>query len=219
MPWFHRAAVAASLPWCTMAVTPASGEQNGDDKFLFPFSTGKPLKEIKRLVAADPGLAYRASELGETPLHAAAISPETSPEVVEFLLASGASANQATVGEYRRTPLHWWLFADNPDKERIIELLISSGANPFHETEIEGEDGFAAAETLGLDDVAAKMLEWIEDYVDNRNSEDAGRGADKENAKLRKQIEKRKRLLVEREEEMAELEDDEAAAAISDDEL
>jgi len=58
----------------------------------------------------------------------------------------------ATTGEvdgvkYTRTPLHWWIYSASAERDAVIALLISKGANPFRAAE-DGTDGFDMAAQL-----------------------------------------------------------------------
>lgn len=79
--------------------------------------------------------------IGEYPIHIAAWKGD--PEDVLWLLENGANINQ--LGDFSMTPLHYAYMAKN---HRVIEVLISSGANRFarcdrgllpHESRSKGE--------------------------------------------------------------------------------
>eukprot|EP00392_Amoebophrya_sp_AT5.2_P016990 g17300.t1 len=141
----------------TEVLTPS----DDDDAFLFPFSTdGHSLDDIKKLLEADPALATRASGVGETCLHAAAISPETTLAKVKLLTAAGAAVDAKTVGDYTRTPVHWWLYSQAEERDAILKHLVEEGADPFASTETAGEDVFELAMTIGKPNLGLEILDW-----------------------------------------------------------
>ncbi|CAD7966783.1 unnamed protein product [Amoebophrya sp. A120] len=165
-------------------------ESNKDidaDQHLLPFSSGtKTLAEIKKMLNEDPKLATKPSPHGETPLHVSAIHDETKLELVQLLVKEyHADPNQPTIGEYKRTPLHWWLFSASADRDKILQFLIEEGgADPFLFTEnsAKNEDAFLLVlqNNFGLigseggpnsgRELALTMLDWWAKWKKNEIS-------------------------------------------------
>lgn len=87
------------------------------------------LARVELLLGADPLLTDAVSDDGVSPLGLAASSGQ--PEVLEFLLKSGADPNAAPRDEMGVTPLHLAVAHQQPEKSlQMATALLLSGADP-----------------------------------------------------------------------------------------
>jgi hypothetical protein len=92
------------------------------------------IERLRRLLAADPGLARCVVEdqkgAGRTPLHLFADWPGQNPNptaIVQILAAAGADLDAPAVATWHReTPLHW---AASNDDVALIDALLDAGAD------------------------------------------------------------------------------------------
>jgi len=109
--------------------------------------------DVTRLLKADPAVRDVRSDLGSSPLHLAAMNPDTS--AMKALLAAGANPNARDVDG--ATPLHMAAYASRPVHARI---LLEAGADPLLKTN-EGRDAAAMARKVKSDETAGVISLWI----------------------------------------------------------
>lgn len=110
-------------------------------------------KDIRSQLDADPKGRELRTDLGSTPLHLAAMNPDTSAMLA--LLKAGADANARDLAG--ATPLHMAAYASRPVHARI---LLEHGADPSLKTN-EGRDATAMARKVKSDEVAGIISLWI----------------------------------------------------------
>lgn len=109
--------------------------------------------EVQRLLQAAPQNRDARTSLGATPLHFAAMNPDTGPLVA--LIAAGANPNARD--SEGRTPLHMAAFAT---RVAHTKLLLQAGADPLLKTEA-GRDVLSMARKVRADEVAGEISLWI----------------------------------------------------------
>jgi ankyrin repeat protein/mono/diheme cytochrome c family protein len=104
--------------------------------------------EVKRLIAANPGLINAADQAGSTPLHHAAAF--ASLNTMKVLLDAGANVN----AKNRRasTPLHWAI-----RDEAKVRLLLDHGAG-INTKQADGRTPLYQAASLGNGDSILRLL-------------------------------------------------------------
>lgn len=108
---------------------------------------------LSRLLQADPGLRDVRTAFGSTPLHLAAMNPDTS--AMRVLLAAGADPN-ARDGE-GSTPLHMAAYASRAGH---ASQLLAAGADPLLKNNV-GRDAAAMARKVKADEAAGVISLWL----------------------------------------------------------
>jgi len=110
-------------------------------------------QEFEKLLKAAPQNRDARTSLGSTPLHFAAMNPDTGP--LKVLVAAGANPNARD--SEGRTPLHMAAFTIHTAHAK---LLLQAGADPLLKTEA-GRDVLSLARKVRADEVAGEISLWI----------------------------------------------------------
>ena len=154
LPLGVAVAVLACAP--ALAQTPAAAEPQAvvaSEQPIHVAARAGTRAEVERLLAADRGLRDRRTEYGSTPLHRAAMNPDTGP--LQALLAAGAPVH-ARDGE-GATPLHMAAYGSNT---RAAVLLLEAGADPRLKTTI-GRDVLSMARKVQANELAGVVSLWL----------------------------------------------------------
>lgn len=109
--------------------------------------------DVQRLLKAEPKLRDLRNAYGSTPLHLAAMNPDTS--ALNVLLAAGADPNARD--SEGATPLHMAAYASRPAH---AQLLLEAGADPKLKTNT-GRDATSMARKVKSDETAGVISLWI----------------------------------------------------------
>lgn len=109
--------------------------------------------EVAAILAATPSARDARTDLGSTPLHLAAGSPDVS--ALKILVAAGANPNARD--SEGNTPLHIAAFAQKAENAR---LLLEAGADPSIRTHA-GRDATSMARKAMAHDVAGVISLWV----------------------------------------------------------
>lgn len=108
---------------------------------------------VRKLLQADPKQRDVKTELGSTPLHLAAMNPDTS--AMKALIAAKADPNARD--NDGATPLHMAAYASRPEH---VRLLLEAGADPLAKTD-NGRDAGSMARKVKADETAGVLSLWI----------------------------------------------------------
>lgn len=109
--------------------------------------------EVELLLKTAPQTRDARTSLGSTPLHFAAMNPDTGP--LRVLVAAGANPNARD--SEGRTPLHMAAFSTHTAHAK---LLLQAGADPLLKTDA-GRDVLSLARKVRADEVAGEISLWI----------------------------------------------------------
>ncbi|RIX46930.1 MAG: ankyrin repeat domain-containing protein [Rhodocyclales bacterium GT-UBC] len=110
-------------------------------------------REVSRLLKADPAQRDARTAMGSTPLHLAAMNPDTS--ALSALIAAGADPNARD--QDGSTPLHMAAYASRAEHAR---KLLEAGADPALKNN-QGRDATAMARKVKADEAAGVISLWI----------------------------------------------------------
>src|SRR5574343_1552007 len=109
--------------------------------------------DVSRLLKADPKQRDVKTELGSTPLHLAAMNPDTS--AMKALIAAKADPNARD--NEGATPLHMAAYGSRP---KHVQMLLEAGADPLAKTD-NGRDAGSMARKVKADETAGVLSLWI----------------------------------------------------------
>lgn len=109
--------------------------------------------DVRKLLKADPKQRDVRTDLGSTPLHLAAMNPDTS--ALKALIAAKADPNARD--NEGATPLHMAAYASRPVN---VQLLLEAGADPLAKTD-NGRDPGSMARKVKADETAGVLSLWI----------------------------------------------------------
>ncbi|WP_295007046.1 ankyrin repeat domain-containing protein [uncultured Dechloromonas sp.] len=109
--------------------------------------------EVGKLLKADPKQRDVRTELGSTPLHLAAMNPDTS--ALKVLIAAKADPNARD--NDGATPLHMAAYGS---RTTHTQLLLEAGADPLAKTD-NGRDAGSMARKVKADETAGIISLWI----------------------------------------------------------
>lgn len=109
--------------------------------------------ELSRLLKADPNLRDVRTALGSTPLHLAAMNPDSS--AMTALLAAGADPNARD--HEGSTPIHMAAYAS---RAPYTLILLNAGADPLLKNNL-GRDATAMARKVKADETAGVISLWL----------------------------------------------------------
>ncbi|MCB1886286.1 MAG: ankyrin repeat domain-containing protein [Rhodocyclaceae bacterium] len=146
--WLRALALSSAL-----AAGLAQAEANPGEAPIHQLARAGSGADIERALAADPMARDLKSALGSTPLHLAAMNPDTS--ALKALVRAGADPN-ARNGD-GSTPLHMAAYASRPEH---AQLLLEAGADPLAKND-GGRDAAAMARKVKSDEAAGIISLWI----------------------------------------------------------
>lgn len=109
--------------------------------------------ELSRLLKADPTQRDVRTALGSTPLHLAAMNPDSS--AMSALLAAGADPNARDLDG--STPIHMAAYASRPPHALV---LLNAGADPLLKNN-QGRDATSMARKVKADETAGVISLWL----------------------------------------------------------
>ena len=108
---------------------------------------------LAALLKGDPKLRDVRTPLGSTPLHLAAMNPDTS--AMGVLLAAGADPNARDADG--STPIHMAAYASRAGH---VQKLLEAGADPLLKNNV-GRDAAAMARKVKADETAGVISLWL----------------------------------------------------------
>lgn len=156
----HAAVLAIYYGWKDIA---AEIVRYGPEMTIHDAATLGDFPRVKHLVADDPDLVDAVSGDGLTPLALAALGGNL--EILEYLMAQGASVNIVSENENRSTPLTGAVAKGNID---VVKVLLMHGADPNH---VYGDGEFSpllVAASHGKEGIVALLIQHGA-YVNIRN--------------------------------------------------
>lgn len=138
---------------CLFVSLPAIGQSTSFDKPIHDAARTGSGADVTRLLKADPKQRDVRTELGSTPLHLAAMNPDTS--AMKALIAAKADPNARD--NDGATPLHMAAYGSRSENTR---LLLEAGADPLAKTD-NGRDAGSMARKVKADETAGIISLWI----------------------------------------------------------
>jgi len=138
---------------CLFVSLPAIGQSTSFDKPIHDAARTGNGADVTRLLKADPKQRDARTELGSTPLHLAAMNPDTS--ALKALIAAKADPNARD--NDGATPLHMAAYGSRSEHTR---LLLEAGADPLAKTD-NGRDAGSMARKVKADETAGIISLWI----------------------------------------------------------
>ncbi|MEX1023961.1 MAG: ankyrin repeat domain-containing protein [Planctomycetota bacterium] len=135
---------------------------------VFEAAASGDLAELRRVLAADPGLVDARSPDGFTPLHLAAFLGR--PRAVRVLLAQGADADSVAGNPSAVTPLHSAAASRRAD---VVRVLLAGGADP----DARQAGGFTALQSAALHGDVAMTTALLAHGADPALAAEDGRDA------------------------------------------
>ncbi|HLO61593.1 MAG TPA: ankyrin repeat domain-containing protein [Azonexus sp.] len=132
---------------------PAIGQTTSYDRPIHDAARTGNGDDVRKLLKADPKQRDVRTELGSTPLHLAAMNPDTS--ALKALIAAKADPNARD--NEGATPLHMAAYASRPVH---VQLLLEAGADPLAKTD-NGRDAGSMARKVKADETAGVLSLWI----------------------------------------------------------
>lgn len=137
---------------CLLA-QPAFGEPISHDKPIHDAARSGTGQDVQKLLKADPKQRDVRTDLGSTPLHLAAMNPDTS--ALKALIAAKADPNARD--NEGATPLHMAAYASRVEH---VRLLLEAGADPQAKTD-NGRDAGSMARKVKADETAGVLALWV----------------------------------------------------------
>ncbi|MCH2221465.1 MAG: ankyrin repeat domain-containing protein [Dechloromonas sp.] len=131
----------------------AFGQPTSHDRPIHDAARTGTGAEVSKLLAADPKQRDVRTELGSTPLHLAAMNPDTS--ALKVLIAAKADPNARD--NEGATPLHMAAYGS---RTTHTQLLLEAGADPLAKTD-NGRDAGSMARKVKADETAGIISLWI----------------------------------------------------------
>lgn len=138
---------------CLFVSLPSIGQTTSFDKPIHDAARTGSGADVTRLLKADPKQRDARTELGSTPMHLAAMNPDTS--ALKALIAAKADPNARD--NEGATPLHMAAYASRPEH---VQLLLEAGADPLAKTD-NGRDAGSMARKVKADETAGIISLWI----------------------------------------------------------
>ncbi len=136
--------------WLTL---PAFAQTTSFDRPIHDAARTGSGDDIRQLLKGDPKQRDVRTELGSTPLHLAAMNPDTS--ALKALLAAKADPNARD--NDGATPLHMAAYGSRPQH---VQMLLEAGADPLAKTD-NGRDAGSMARKVKADETAGVLSLWI----------------------------------------------------------
>lgn len=132
---------------------PAVGQPTSHDRPIHDAARTGTGDEVGKLLKADPRQRDVRTELGSTPLHLAAMNPDTS--ALKVLIAAKADPNARD--NDGATPLHMAAYGS---RAVHTQLLLEAGADPLAKTD-NGRDAGSMARKVKADETAGIISLWV----------------------------------------------------------
>ncbi len=149
---FARVAASLAALLAALLTGPVFAQSGGEQAIHAAARTGNG-NDVRQLLAQDAKARDARTALGSTPLHLAAMNPDTSAMLA--LLAVGADPNARD--NDGATPLHMAAYASRAQHTRI---LLEAGADPLAKTD-NGRDAAAMARKVKADETAGVISLWL----------------------------------------------------------
>lgn len=137
----------------SLLATPLFAEVVSYDQPIHDAARSGSGDDVRRLIKADPKQRDLRTSLGSTPLHLAAMNPDTG--ALKALIAAGADVMARD--NDGATPLHMAAYASRPVH---TQLLLEAGADPQAKTD-NGRDAGSMARKVKSDETAGVISLWI----------------------------------------------------------
>ena len=142
-----------TLLLASLLALPTFGQTISHDKPIHDAARSGTGQEVQKLLKADPKQRDVRTDLGSTPLHLAAMNPDTS--ALKALIAAKADPNVRD--NEGATPLHMAAYASRAEH---VRLLLEAGADPLAKTD-NGRDAGSMARKVKADETAGVLSLWI----------------------------------------------------------
>ena len=142
-----------TLLLASLLTLPALGQTISHDKPIHDAARSGTGQEVQKLLKADPKQRDVRTDLGSTPLHLAAMNPDTS--ALKALIAAKADPNVRD--NEGATPLHMAAYASRAEH---VRLLLEAGADPLAKTD-NGRDAGSMARKVKADETAGVLALWV----------------------------------------------------------
>lgn len=142
-----------SILFALAVSAPAIGQSTSFDRPIHDAARTGSGEEVTKLLKADPKQRDVRTELGSTPLHLAAMNPDTT--ALKVLIAAKADPNARD--NDGATPLHMAAYGSRPVHTR---LLLEAGADPLAKTD-NSRDAGSMARKVKADETAGIISLWI----------------------------------------------------------
>ena len=142
-----------TLLLASLLALPTFGQTISHDKPIHDAARSGTGQDVQKLLKADPKQRDVRTDLGSTPLHLAAMNPDTS--ALKALIAAKADPNARD--NEGATPLHMAAYASRPVH---VQLLLEAGADPLAKTD-NGRDPGSMARKVKADETAGVLSLWI----------------------------------------------------------
>ena len=142
-----------TLLLASLLALPTFGQTIGHDKPIHDAARSGTGQDVQKLLKADPKQRDVRTDLGSTPLHLAAMNPDTS--ALKALIAAKADPNARD--NEGATPLHMAAYASRAEH---VRLLLEAGADPQAKTD-NGRDAGSMARKVKADETAGVLALWV----------------------------------------------------------
>ena len=142
-----------TLLLASLLALPTFGQTISHDKPIHDAARSGTGQEVQKLLKADPKQRDVRTDLGSTPLHLAAMNPDTS--ALKALIAAKADPNARD--NEGATPLHMAAYASRAEH---VRLLLEAGADPQAKTD-NGRDAGSMARKVKADETAGVLALWV----------------------------------------------------------
>ena len=142
-----------TLLLASLLALPTFGQTISHDKPIHDAARSGTGQDVQKLLKADPKQRDVRTDLGSTPLHLAAMNPDTS--ALKALIAAKADPNARD--NEGATPLHMAAYASRAEH---VRLLLEAGADPQAKTD-NGRDPGSMARKVKADETAGVLSLWV----------------------------------------------------------
>lgn len=142
-----------TLLLASLLALPTFGQTISHDKPIHDAARSGTGQDVQKLLKADPKQRDVRPDLGSTPLHLAAMNPDTS--ALKALIAAKADPNARD--NEGATPLHMAAYASRAEH---VRLLLEAGADPQAKTD-NGRDAGSMARKVKADETAGVLALWV----------------------------------------------------------
>ena len=142
-----------TLLLASLLALPTFGQTISHNKPIHDAARSGTGQDVQKLLKADPKQRDVRTDLGSTPLHLAAMNPDTS--ALKALIAAKADPNARD--NEGATPLHMAAYASRAEH---VRLLLEAGADPQAKTD-NGRDAGSMARKVKADETAGVLALWV----------------------------------------------------------